>query len=91
MTNRIDIIHERIQAALAPVELDITDDSHLHVGHVGAEGGAGHYSVRVVSDKFNGLNRIKRHQAVYQSVNDMMPDEIHALSIEALTPEETQG
>ena len=88
MTDRLSIIRERLEVALSPVELEITDDSHLHVGHAGAEGGAGHYSARIVSSQFENLNRIKRHQIVYQAVNDMMPDEIHALSIEALTPEE---
>ena len=88
MTDRVNIIRERIETALSPAKLEITDDSHLHVGHAGAQGGAGHYSVFVVSSKFNGLNRIKRHQAVYQTVNDLMPNEIHALSIEAQTPEE---
>ena len=90
MTNRVKVIRERIEKALSPVELEITDDSHLHVGHAGAQGGAGHYSVKIVTEKFIGLNRIKRHQAVYQTINDMMPDEIHALSIEALTPEEAK-
>ena len=90
MTNRLTTIRERLEAALSPTELEITDDSHLHVGHAGAQGGAGHYSARIVSTEFKGLNRIKRHQAVYLAVNDMMPDEIHALSIEALTPEEAQ-
>ncbi len=90
MIDRVDIIRERFEIALTPIKLEITDDNHLHVGHAGAQGGAGHYSVRIISEKFNGLSRIKRHQAVYRAVNDMMPDEIHALSIEALTPEEAQ-
>ncbi len=88
MTDRVDIIRERIESALSPAQLEITDDSHLHVGHAGAQGGAGHYSVRVISEKFAGLSRVKRHQAIYQTVNDLMPHEIHALSIEAQTPEE---
>ncbi len=91
MNSRVEIIRNRIETALTPVKLEITDDSHLHVGHAGAQGGAGHYSVHIVSDKFNGLNRIKRHQAVYRSVDDLMPHEIHALSIEALTPEEANS
>ena len=86
--DRIDQIRQRLQSGLVPQTLDITDDSHLHIGHAGAQGGAGHYSVQVTSEKFIGLNRIKRHQLVYACVKDMMPDEIHALSIETFTPEE---
>ena len=86
--NRIQVIRQQIQAELSPTSLQITDDSHLHVGHAGAQGGAGHYSVQIVCEKFAGINRIKRHQLVYACVKDMMPDEIHALSIEAFSPEE---
>ena len=87
-SDRKELIRQRLQSGLSPLTLKITDDSHLHVGHAGAQGGAGHYSVQVISDKFIGLNRIKRHQLVYSLVNDMMPDEIHALSIETFTQEE---
>ena len=87
---RIDVIRQRLQSGLSPEKLDITDDSHLHVGHAGAEGGAGHYSVHIIAQKFTGLNRIKRHQLVYACVTDMMPDQIHALSIEAFTAAEAQ-
>lgn len=89
--DRAFIIRQRLESGLNPELLKITDDSHLHVGHAGAQGGAGHYSVQVSSLKFNGLNQVKRHQLVYACVNDMIPDEIHALSIEALTPEEAQA
>ena len=86
--DREERIRLRLQAGLIPTSLEITDDSHLHIGHAGAQGGAGHYSVKLISEKFIGQSRIKRHQLVYACVKDMMPDEIHALSIEAFTPEE---
>ena len=88
--DRVEQIRERINQALTPVQLEIIDDSHKHIGHAGA-GGGGHYSVRVVSDKFNNHKLIERHRMVYAAVNDMMPAEIHALSITALTPEEQQS
>lgn len=87
---RVDMIRERMTRELAPEQLEITDDSHLHVGHAGAAGGAGHFTVRIVSEKFNDLKPIERHRMVYQAVGDMMPAEIHALSITAITPEEQQ-
>lgn len=86
--DRVESIRTRINEALAPTVLEIQDDSHMHVGHAGAAGGAGHYSVRIVADVFSGKSSIERHRAVYMAVNDMMPAEIHALSINALSPDE---
>lgn len=60
----------------------------MHAGHAGAASGGGHFSVTIVADKFSGKPMIERHRAVYLAVNDMMPSEIHALSIKALTPDE---
>ena len=75
-------------APLAPTVLEITDDSRDHVGHAGAEGGAGHFSLLIVSQGFAGLNRLARHQRVLRELTDLLPYPIHALSIKALTPEE---
>ncbi len=85
---RVERIRERLIKALAPSKLEITDDSYMHKGHAGAASGAGHFSVTIVSDKFAGQNMIQRHRMVYLAVNDMMPSEIHALSINALSPAE---
>ena len=86
--NRVEKIKMRLEKALAPKKLEIADDSHLHKGHAGSASGAGHYSVVIVSDKFSGQNMVQRHRLVYLAVSDMMPGEIHALSIQALAPEE---
>jgi len=83
------MIRARLEQTLSPSRLDITDDSHLHRGHAGAAAGGGHFSVTIVSGKFSGQDTISRHRMVYLAVNDMMPAEIHALSIKALAPEET--
>jgi len=85
------MIRARLEQALAPKKLEITDDSHLHRGHAGAASGGGHFSVVIVSDKFTGLSLVQRHRLVYQAVGDMMPGEIHALSIQSLAPEEING
>jgi len=84
--NRADEIEHRLSKALAPERLEIEDESHLHAGHAGAEGGAGHYAVTIVSEKFEGKNAVQRHQLVYGAVKDMMPGEIHALRISANAP-----
>ncbi|MYM86025.1 BolA/IbaG family iron-sulfur metabolism protein [Rugamonas sp. FT82W] len=85
---RIDRMRSRFQAALAPVELTLEDDSALHAGHAGAASGGGHYNVRIVSLQFEGLKLVTRHRLVYDSVHDMMHKEIHALAITALAPSE---
>ena len=86
--HRVERIRESLESALAPSLLEISDDSHLHAGHAGAASGGGHYSVKIVSDRFQGLRLVMRHRLVYDAVADMMRAEIHALAITALTPSE---
>ena len=73
-------------AALEPARLDLIDESHLHAGHSGAQDGAQHFHVRIVSNRFQGLSTLARHRLVYDCVRDLMPHPIHALAIEAGTP-----
>ena len=80
-------IEEQLSAALQPTLLDVQDDSHLHAGHAGAREGR-HFSVRVVSARFNGLSRLARHRLVYDSLNLLMQRGIHALAIDARAPGE---
>lgn len=75
-------------APLAPQRLEIQDDSAAHVGHAGAAGGGGHFSLTIVSNAFSGLSRLERHQRVLREVADLVPHPVHALSIRALAPEE---
>ena len=84
---RVAAIRERL-AALAPLELDVEDESHRHVGHVGARDGRGHFRVRIVSAAFDGLAPLARHRAVYAALGDMMQTDIHALAIDARAPGE---
>ena len=80
-------IEAALSAALAPEHLEVRDDSHLHAGHAGAREGR-HFSVRVVSSRFNGLSRLARHRLVYDSLLDLITRGIHALAIDARTPDE---
>ena len=89
-SSRYDIIRARLSSALLPVVLQLEDESHLHAGHAGAEGGRGHYRVNIVASAFAGLRPIARHQLVYRSLGELMHTDIHALSITALTPDEAQ-
>ena len=82
-----DRITQALTAQLAPVELEVEDDSAAHAGHAGARDGA-HFNVRIVSAKFAGLPRISRHRLVYDALRPWMAEGIHALAIDARTPEE---
>jgi BolA protein len=84
--SRVELLRERLQKALAPSELEIRDDSALHVWHAGARDGGGHFHVTVTSAAFVGLNTLARHRLVYAAVADLMPKTIHALSIDARLP-----
>ncbi len=86
--DRIAEIKSRLERELSPTHIDIVDESHLHAGHAGAASGAGHFNVTIVSDKFTGKSAIQRHRMVYLAVNDLMPSEIHALSIDAQAPDD---
>jgi BolA family transcriptional regulator, general stress-responsive regulator len=85
---RIARMRTLLTDALAPVSLDVRDDSHRHVGHAGARGGQGHFSVDIVSATFAGMAPLARHRAIYAALGDMMVHDIHALSIRASTPDE---
>ena len=80
-------LRKRLQD-LAPSALEIHDDSAQHVGHAGAAGGGGHFSLVIVSNAFCGVSRLERHQKVLARVSDLLPHPIHALSIKAFAPEE---
>jgi BolA protein len=85
---RKPIIQARLEQALAPLKLEIIDESYKHIGHEGAKTGASHFAVSIVSAEFEGLSSIKRHQLIYDILGDLIPQDIHALKIQAKTPEE---
>jgi BolA protein len=84
---RIGRIRGALEKELAPLQLEIEDDSAKHAGHAGAREG-GHFRVRLVSEVFRGKSAIERHRLVFAAVAGLMGRDIHALNIEAKTPEE---
>jgi len=80
-------MEKRLQA-LAPENIEILDESGKHVGHEGAKGGGGHYELLIVSPCFTGRSTLARHRLVYEALGDLMRQEIHALAIRALAPNE---
>lgn len=79
-------LRERLQQVLEPVELAIEDESAAHLGHAGAREG-GHYAVRITSHRFAGLGLLARHRLVYSAAGDLLHNGIHALRIDARTPD----
>ena len=84
MTDRITKIRECLDSALTPTTLEIIDDSHKHIGHAGALGGGGHYTVKISSPLFANKSRIKQHQLIYTALGNLMEHEIHALRIKII-------
>ena len=84
----VELIRTRL-ATLEPIQLEIQDDSAKHAGHAGAKDG-GHYAIRIVAPRFAGLSTMQRHRLVYDAIGDLAQQRIHALSISAKAPEETQ-
>lgn len=87
---RIEKIRAALEAALAPAQMSIRDDSHRHIGHAGARDGRGHFDVHIISPAFTGMNPLQRHRAVYEALGDLMLTDIHALALKARTPEEAR-
>ena len=87
MSVAADDIQRELQAALQPDLLEVQDDSHLHAGHAGAREGR-HFTLRIVSARFEGLSRVARHRLVYDALHSLIPRGIHALAIEARAPGE---
>jgi BolA family transcriptional regulator, general stress-responsive regulator len=87
MTVEAHQIEAALRQALQPLTLEVQDDSHLHAGHAGAREGR-HFTVRLTSAAFAGLNRVARHRLVYDALGSLMPAGIHALAIVARSPDE---
>jgi len=87
--NVVAAMEQRL-AALEPELLEIYDESAEHAGHAGAKGGGGHYQVLIVSRRFADQSRVARHRMVYAALSAMLQQQIHAVAITALTPEELQ-
>jgi len=84
----VDLIKSLLTEALQPERFEITDNSAAHAGHAGAQRGGGNYSIKIVSEAFEGKSLVQRHQLIYKTLGDLMKQEIHALGIDALSPSE---
>ncbi|MEW2917712.1 BolA family protein [Ruegeria sp. ANG10] len=77
-----DEIHQRLEAAFNPRELEVIDDSESHRGHAGyQDGGESHFNVRIRASAFEGQSRVASHRAVHRALGDIVP-RIHALALD---------
>ena len=82
-------ITKRLTDALHPTELRVVNDSEKHRGHAGYDGsGESHFTVEIVSPKFEGLSRVARQRAVNAALADLLAERVHALAIKARAPGE---
>lgn len=81
MSSTRTLIEERLKEALAPSHLEVIDDSHKHAGHAGAQGGGGHFTVKIVSSHFAGKSMVEQHRMIYRLFEQEMKQQIHALAL----------
>jgi BolA protein len=79
----------RLNSALCPTAIELSDDSEEHRGHGGYNpAGESHFSLRIESPAFVGKSRVERQRMVYAALGDLMRERVHALSIRATAPGE---
>jgi BolA family transcriptional regulator, general stress-responsive regulator len=84
-----DAMLAKLTRALAPLSLDVVDESHQHAGHAGhREGGETHFRVYIVSEAFRGKSRLERHRMVNEVLAAELEGGVHALAIQASAPGE---
>jgi BolA family transcriptional regulator, general stress-responsive regulator len=84
-----DAMLAKLTRALAPLSLDVVDESHQHAGHAGhREGGETHFRVYIVSHAFRGKSRLERHRMVNEVLAAELEGGVHALAIQASAPGE---
>ncbi|SFS03119.1 BolA family protein [Sphingomonas jatrophae] len=82
-------IATRLQSALSPQRLVVTDDSAKHRGHAGHDPrGESHFTVEIVAHAFTGKSRVDRQRLVNAALADLLRERVHALAIRARSPEE---
>ena len=81
-------MRRRLEAALNPTVLALTDDSEQHRGHGGYNpAGESHFSLVIESVAFIGQSRVERQRMVHAVLGDLLEERVHALSITAREPQ----
>jgi acid stress-induced BolA-like protein IbaG/YrbA len=71
---------------VTPEDIRQTIESAIACEHVTVEGDGRHFQALIVSKAFAGLSKVRQHQLVYGALGERMREEIHALSMQTLTP-----
>ena len=74
--------------ATTPEQLQSYIQGGMQCDHVDVEGDGHHFEAVIVSALFRGKSKVQQHQVVYKALGDRMREEIHALSMQTLTPED---
>lgn len=79
-------IYGLLNKDLNPSRIEILNESHKHAHHASSPGtGESHFSIIIVSDKFENQSKVQRHRLIYNCLQQLMNNPIHALSIKAYT------
>lgn len=83
-------LEQKLRDQFAPQHLEVINESHLHAGHQPQFDGSGetHFRLKIVSEQFSGMSRVDRHRSVNSLINELMDQGLHAIAIEAKSPEE---
>jgi len=76
---------------VTPESIHTSITQGMNALHLSVTGDGQHFEAVVVSEEFAGKSRVQRHQRVYQALGERMREEIHALSMKTLTPEEWES
>lgn len=87
IVRRYDRLHQLLSENFTPVYLELENESHQHSVPADSET---HFKLLLVSEKFQGLSRVARQQAVYQVLKEEFSSGLHAFTQRLLTPEEWQ-
>lgn len=85
----LERIRAELQRQFEPLQLEVVDDGAKHIGH--AHEGSGHFTVTITSQAFSGQSRLQRHRMVFTALERLMAREIHALSVKARAPGESES
>jgi BolA protein len=81
----------RLNSAISPSSIELTDDSEQHRGHGGYNpAGESHFTLRIESTAFAGKSRVERQRMIYSALGELMHERVHALSIRAAAPGENK-
>ena len=78
-------IETKLKEVLSPIHLEVIDESYLHNVEPGRES---HVRIVAISELFEGLNLVKRHQLIYAEIQEEIDGPIHALSLHTFTEQE---